>query len=172
MTRKVAIRPVESADQHAFTSAARRSRQLHRPWASVPCDDSAFERYLLRFDGKHNFGFVVVLAQSQELVGAVNLTNVVYGHFRSGYLGYFAFKGYEGRGYMKTGLSLVVRHAFRKLGLHRVEANIQPNNVASIALARSCGFSKEGYSPAYLRIGGKWCDHERWAVVRGRRKAV
>lgn len=64
---------------------------------------------------------------------------------------------------------MVVRHAFRELGLHRVEANIQPGNLASIALVRSCGFSKEGYSPSYLKLGGRWRDHERWALVRGRR---
>jgi len=52
------------------------------------------------------------------------------------------------------------------LRLHRLEANIQPENVASIALARTCGFNKEGYSPAYLKIGGRWRDHERWAIVR------
>jgi len=113
-----------------------------------------------------------VLPESAELAGAINLTNLVYGVFQSGYLGYFAFKGHEGRGHMKRGLSLVVRHAFRELGLHRLEANIQPGNIASIALVRACGFSKEGYSPAYLKIGGRWCDHERWALVRGRSNAA
>ena len=107
-----------------------------------------------------------MLTATGELVGAINLTNIVYGVFKSGYLGYFVFKGHEGRGFMKRGLSLVVRHAFRELGLHRLEANIQPSNVSSIALVQSCGFSKEGYSPAYLKIGGKWRDHERWALVR------
>ena len=64
---------------------------------------------------------------------------------------------------MREGLQAVVRHAFGKLGLHRVEANIQPDNSASIALVRSCGFSQEGYSPRYLKIAGRWRDHERWA---------
>lgn len=165
----IALRAVEPRDLQAFTAAARQSRKFHRPWTTAPCDDAAFERYLARFDGKHNFGFVLSLASTDELAGAINITNVVYGVFQSGHLGYFAFKGYEGRGYMKRGLSLVARHAFRELGLHRLEANIQPGNVSSIALVRSCGFSKEGYSPAYLKIGGKWRDHERWALIRGLR---
>jgi ribosomal-protein-alanine N-acetyltransferase len=168
----IAVRAVESTDLHAFTAAARRSRQLHRPWTTAPCDAAAFDRYLARFDSRHNFGFVVSLTATGELVGAINLTNVVYGVFKSGYLGYFAFKGHEGRGYMKRGLSLVTRHAFRELGLHRLEANIQPSNVSSIALVRSCGFSKEGYSPAYLKLRGKWRDHERWALVRGLKSAA
>lgn len=171
MSPGIAIRPVAAADEQAFVAAARQSRLLHRPWTTAPCDEAAFVRYLARFDGKANFGFVVVLAATGELVGAINLTNVVYGAFRSGYLGYFAFKGQEGRGRMKRGLALVVRHAFRELGLHRVEANIQPGNLASLALVRACGFSQEGYSPAYLEIRGRWCDHERWARVRGRAQA-
>jgi len=172
MTRTIAIRLISALEEGTFIAAANRSRPLHHPWTTAPCDKAAFSRYLARFDGQSHFGFVVVLKATGELVGAVNLTNIVYGAFRSGYLGYFAFTGYEGRGYMKAGLSLVVQHAFRKLRLHRLEANIQPGNLASIALVRACGFSKEGYSPAYLKIGGRWRDHERWALVHGRTNAV
>jgi ribosomal-protein-alanine N-acetyltransferase len=171
MSRTIAIRPVSAVDKGAFVAAAIRSRRLHRPWTTAPCDGAAFDRYLARFDAHSHLGFVVVFKATDELVGAIHLTNVVYGAFRSGYLGYFAFTGHEGRGHMKQGLSLVVQHAFHKLRLHRLEANIQPGNLASIALVRTCGFSKEGYSPAYLKIGGRWRDHERWALVRGRTHA-
>jgi ribosomal-protein-alanine N-acetyltransferase len=66
---------------------------------------------------------------------------------------------------MTEGVRQVVRHAFKELGLHRLEANMQPKNHASIALARACGFSHEGYSPQYLKSRGRWRDHERWAIV-------
>lgn len=158
------IRRVTAADEEAFTAAARHSRTLHRPWVAAPCDAAAFTRYLARFDGHAHHGFIV--EASGELAGAINLTNIVLGAFRSGYLGYFAFQGFEGRGLMTQGLNAVVRLAFKDLGLHRVEANIQPGNLASIALARRCGFALEGYSPRYLKIAGRWRDHERWARVR------
>jgi len=161
----VAIRPVREEDGAVFTAAARASRKLHRPWVSAPCDAEAFARYLARFDGQAHHGFVIVDADG-HLAGAINLTNIVMGAFRSGYLGYFAFAGCEGRGLMTQGLNGVVRHAFKDLGLHRVEANIQPGNTASIALARRCGFQLEGYSPNYLKIAGRWRDHERWARVK------
>jgi ribosomal-protein-alanine N-acetyltransferase len=73
--------------------------------------------------------------------------------------------GQERQGFMREGLRAVTRHAFNRLGLHRLEASIQPGNAASIALARSCGFAKEGYSPRYLKLGGRWRDHERWAIL-------
>ncbi len=59
----------------------------------------------------------------------------------------------------------MTRHAFRELGLHRLEANIQPSNESSIALVRSCGFKKEGYSPAYLKLGGKWRDQDEPVIM-------
>jgi ribosomal-protein-alanine N-acetyltransferase len=62
-------------------------------------------------------------------------------------------------------MNLVLRHAFLKLKLHRVEANIQPQNERSIRLVKRCGFRYEGFSPRYLKIGGKWRDHERWALL-------
>jgi ribosomal-protein-alanine N-acetyltransferase len=159
------IRAITAGDEAAFIAAARASRKLHGSWVSPPRDAAAFARYLARFDGTAHHGFVV--ESDGELAGAINLTNIVMGAFRSGYLGYFAFEGFEGRGLMTLGLNAVVRHAFKDLGLHRVEANIQPGNTASVALAKRCGFELEGYSPKYLKIAGRWRDHERWARVRG-----
>jgi ribosomal-protein-alanine N-acetyltransferase len=112
-----------------------------------------------------NHGFLVCDADKGFIVGIANVTNVALGPCRSGYLGYYVFSGFERKGFMRAGLLQVVRHAFKSLGLHRLEANIQPANLASIALVKSCGFSKEGYSPRYLKIGGRWRDHERWAIL-------
>lgn len=95
----------------------------------------------------------------------MNLSQIVRGNFRSAYLGYYAGGPYAGRGYMTEAIGLLLRHAFGPLKLHRVEANIQPGNLASVALVRRAGFVKEGYSPRYLKICGRWRDHERWAIT-------
>ena len=71
----------------------------------------------------------------------------------------------NGRGLMSEAVSLAVSYAFRELGLHRLEANIQPGNTPSRALAGRLGFRQEGFSPRYLKIGGEWRDHERWAIL-------
>ena len=99
------------------------------------------------------------------MVGVINLSNLIRGGFHNAFLGYYSFLPYAGKGLMYEGMRLVLRHAFRKLKLHRLEANIQPGNRASIALARKCGFVREGFSRRYLKIYGRWKDHERWAIL-------
>jgi ribosomal-protein-alanine N-acetyltransferase len=105
------------------------------------------------------------LVTRNELAGAININEIVRGNFRSGYLGYYVFVPHNRRGYMTTGLRTVVSRAFRQLRLHRLEANIQPDNEASRRLVKCLGFKLEGFSPRYLKIAGKWRDHERWAVT-------
>jgi ribosomal-protein-alanine N-acetyltransferase len=67
---------------------------------------------------------------------------------------------------ISQGVRFACRYAFERLRLHRLEANIQPENLASKRLAMNCGFHYEGYSPKMLKYGGKWRDHERWARLR------
>jgi len=127
-----------------------------------------FAAFIQRMVPLINYCFLVCTSEGDQPAGVINITNVVLDPFRSGYLSYFAFAGFERRGLMQKSLIAVVRRAFRKLRLHRLEANIQPANRASNALARSCGFKREGYSPRYLKINGRWRDHERWAILASR----
>jgi ribosomal-protein-alanine N-acetyltransferase len=98
-------------------------------------------------------------------VGALELSQIVMGVFRSAYLGYYLGAPYAGQGLMSEAIALVLTHAFTEMGLHRVEANIQPDNTASLALVAKLGFVREGYSRRYLKIRGRWRDHERWAIL-------
>lgn len=104
-------------------------------------------------------------AGDEDLVGYFSLGEIVRGALNSALLGYWGVLPHTSRGYMSAGMELLLRHAFRATRLHRLEANIQPENRASIALARSAGFRQEGFSPRYLKIGGRWRDHERWAIT-------
>jgi ribosomal-protein-alanine N-acetyltransferase len=142
----------------------KRSHKLHGHWVSPPRTEKAFDKSLERLGSKANVGYWV-LSESGELAGVININEIVRGSFRSGYLGYYAFAPHNGRGYMTTGLRTVVSRAFRQLRLHRLEANIQPDNEASRRLVKRLGFKLEGYSPRYLKIAGQWRDHERWAVT-------
>jgi ribosomal-protein-alanine N-acetyltransferase len=151
-----------------FVAAVRRSRTLHGRWVKPPATSAAFRAYVRRLRRPTHEGYLVCLRDSNALVGVVNVSEIVRGAFRSGYLGYYAFRPYERQGLMTEGLRLVVRDAFRRLGLHRLEANVQPGNHASIRLVRRLGFRREGYSPGYLKIEGQWRDHERWALRAAR----
>jgi ribosomal-protein-alanine N-acetyltransferase len=147
-----------------FLAAVAESRALHGRWVRPPATAAEYARYLRYIRGDRNAGHVICTADG-ELAGVINLTEMVLGSFRSGYLGYYAFAAQAGQGYLRHGLALVADRAFRQYGLHRVEANIQPENVRSKGVVASLGFSCEGYSPRYLKIAGRWRDHERWALT-------
>src|SRR5262245_7246112 len=113
-----------------FLAAVARSRKLHHPWVTPPGTPEAFDRYLKRYDGSAHIAFWIRVEEG-ELAGAIHINEIVRGIFQSGYLGYFAFVPQHEHGYMTEGLRAAVSHAFRKLKLHRLEANIQPANEAS-----------------------------------------
>jgi [ribosomal protein S5]-alanine N-acetyltransferase len=141
------------------------SQRLHRPWLTAPHTAQHFRDLLSRARKPTHESFFVCLVRTNELVGVINLNEIVRGLFQSAYLGYYAFEPFAGEGYMTEGLSLVLDEAFGTLGLNRLEANVQPRNKRSSRLISRLGFRLEGFSPRYLKIGGRWCDHERWAVL-------
>ncbi|MFE2495789.1 GNAT family N-acetyltransferase [Streptomyces scopuliridis] len=160
------VRAYRSEDADEFTSRVRESQELHRPWLFPPADAEAYAGYAGRFtEDPSREGYLVCDGDDGGIAGFVNINNIVHGAFRCGALGYGAFAHAAGRGLMTEGLGLVVRHAFGPLGLHRLEANVQPTNTASLALVRRVGFRLEGYSPDFLHIDGAWRDHERWAIT-------
>lgn len=97
-------------------------------------------------------------------MGVMNLSQIFRGSFQSAYLGYWVGAEFASQGIMTQALRILLDYVFRELKLHRVEANIQPENAASIRLVRRCGFELEGYSPRYLKIRNRWRDHQRWAL--------
>lgn len=153
------------ADAEEFIAAARESAALHRPWVTAPDTPERFTAYLNRTAREDQAGYLIRHRACGGLVGYVNINNIVRGALRSGYLGYASFLSHARRGLMAAGLAAVVTDAFTGLGLHRLEANIQPDNAPSLNLVSRLGFRREGFSPRYLMIDGQWRDHERWTVL-------
>ena len=164
--RRVVLRRVTRADRQAVLGMNRASRALHHPWVSPPVTHIAFDRWAARWDSPDYLSLAVCGRGDGVLVGIVSVSHVVLGPLRSAYLGYYANAARAGRGLMSEGLGLALRHCFDALGLHRVEANIQPGNRASRRLVQRLGFKREGYSRRYLKILGRWRDHERWALLK------
>jgi [ribosomal protein S5]-alanine N-acetyltransferase len=163
--RRVYLRSPRRSDRPEFISLMRASRAFHRPWASAPADEERFNAYLDDARREDFEAMIVCRTDDDAIVGFFNLSQIARGSLQSAYVGYAVGKPYAGHGYMREGLELVLRNAFLNLRLHRIEANIQPDNTASLALARGAGFRREGFSPRYLKIGGRWRDHERWAIL-------
>jgi ribosomal-protein-alanine N-acetyltransferase len=165
MNSRVVIKQVSFADGAELVAANLASMALHEPWVYPLRDFAGFQAYLARSDGARSFGFIVRERASGHIAGVVNINEIVRGLFQSGYLGYYGMAGFAGRGLMREAVALVVTYAFDVAGLHRLEANIQPDNEPSRRLVKRLGFRQEGYSPRYLKIGGEWRDHERWAML-------
>jgi ribosomal-protein-alanine N-acetyltransferase len=165
LSSRVYIRSPALSDQREFVASARASQTLHHPWTVAPSTPLQFRTYVERMAQPGNASLLICRRDNDQIVGVVNVTNIVLGLFRSAYLSYYAFAGHESQGFMREGILAVIRYAFHSLKLHRLEANVQPSNAKSLNLVKRCGFSKEGYSPRYLKIGGRWRDHERWAIL-------
>ncbi len=165
MDPRVYLRTPVRTDQAEFLTLMRASRSFHRPWATAPTDEERFAAYLADAQRPDFEAMLLCRLEDEAILGFFNLSQIVRRGLQSAYLGYAVGKPFAGHGYMREGIQLVLRRAFVTLRLHRVEANIQPGNRASIALAHGAGFRREGFSPRYLKIGGRWRDHERWAIL-------
>jgi [ribosomal protein S5]-alanine N-acetyltransferase len=162
---RVIVRPVASRDQSEFLDLVAASVDLHHPWMSLPATPQQFHAHLTRYERPDDASLLICVRDTGAIAGLANISNIIRGRFQNGSLSYAAFAPTAGQGYMSEGLALVLRHAFQQLRLHRLEANIQPGNHASLKLVQRLGFRREGYSPGMLFIDGAWRDHERWAIT-------
>jgi [ribosomal protein S5]-alanine N-acetyltransferase len=167
-SRRVMLRPPTAGDREEFKALVRGSRRFLAPYASPPAHDKGFDAYLVRCGQEDYAGRLLCRIEDARIIGVFNVSQIIRKNFHSAFLGYWVGAEFAGKGYMTEGLNLLLREVFTTLGLHRIEANIQPANLPSKALAKRCGFVKEGFSERYLKIGGRWRDHERWAITKER----
>jgi ribosomal-protein-alanine N-acetyltransferase len=160
---RVFLRQPAASDEAELVALMRASRRLHAPWVSPPKDGAAFRVFLARGRRPNALALLACHLDGGAILGVFQLHEIVRDALQGACLSYYAGAPYARQGYMTEGMELVLRHAFRHLRLHRLEAAIQPGNLASIALVRRCGFALEGFSPRYLKIRNRWRDHQRWA---------
>lgn len=164
---KFTIRPPEKNDSGEFLKLVDLSKSIHQPWVSPPSTEIAFKKLLSRNNESNAASFLICeTTNKKKIAGVINLNEMVYGALQSAYLGYYAMIDHIGSGAMQSGLAQLIDHAFTSLNLHRLEANIQPENKHSIDLIRRLNFREEGFSPNYLFINEKWRDHCRFALTK------
>jgi [ribosomal protein S5]-alanine N-acetyltransferase len=163
--KRVVLRSPVKSDCAEFVTVNRRSREFNRRRASPPATVQQFEAFMKRSSQADAVCLLICRATDGAIMGSIVLSQIFYGGFQSAYLGYQIGEEFAGQGYMTEAVQLMLRHTFVNLKLHRLEANIQPGNTPSIALVKRAGFTREGYSRRYLKICGRWRDHERWAIL-------
>ena len=164
----VHIRRLKASDEKIFMAHIRHSRELHRSWVKVPTSAKAFQRYVHEMNTADDQAYVAIRTDTHDMVGVVELQDIFRGDFQNAYLIYYGFAEQLQQGFMRNAVQQVIAKAFGPMKLHRLEANVQTDNLASIALLKACGFEKEGLSPKFLRKNGEWRDHERWARLNDR----
>ena len=167
------LRPLRLRD----ASDWRATRMANRAWlerweATTPgvVNDDTSRGYLeairsLRREARLGLCFPLVLVFEGRFAGQVTVGAITRGSANSAYLGYWIAERLAGRGIMPTALALVVDHCFGPAGLHRVEANIRPENAASQRVVEKLGFRLEGTRERYIHIAGAWRDHLSYALT-------
>lgn len=172
--RRVGLAYPIASDRDEFVRVRRESRGFHEPWEPIPPEgfdaygDDGFDRELATARTEGREGLLVIRVADGAIVGRIAFNQIIRGPLQQCFLGYWIGAAYGGQGLMREGIGLALVHAFERLGLHRVEANIQPSNGPSIGVVLANGFVREGFSVRYLQIAGNWADHERWAIWRER----
>jgi [ribosomal protein S5]-alanine N-acetyltransferase len=159
-------RPLSLDDAAALTAIVREDRDFLAPWEpsrteSWFTEDGQREEIRVKLEQQAR-GLVVphvVLDDDDEVVGRINLNNVVRGAFESCSVGYSIRAAANGRGHATAAVAAMLRVAFGELGLHRVEAGTLVHNAASQRVLERNGFVRFGLAPQYLRIAGRWQDH-------------
>ena len=160
------LRPPRASDYREYAAAMKKNTAPPNRWINGFKGKAQFNEYLRDLNADNFFRFLVYRREDCAILGMISLFHIIRRSLQSGCVGYVITAPHLRQGYATEALQLVLDFAFKNLKLHRVEANIHPDNTASIALVRRAGFTREGCSRRYLKIRGQWLDHERWAILR------
>jgi len=172
-SRSTYIKRLELDDAPMMLDLRARNEEFLRPWEPVKPRDYLtlamqrleIERTTADWGADRGYAFGIFVAASDELVGRIALSNVVRGAWQNATLGYFVGREYNGLGHCTDAVALTVEFAFDGARLHRVQAATMLHNAASIKVLERNGFSFEGVARNYLRINGRWEDHNVYSLT-------
>ena len=175
----VGVRPLRTRDGAAWVEARQRNQGWLTPWEGTPETQvwaswqdrhsaAVYAAMLRSFRRETRAGRLLAFGITVDgrLAGQVTVSGIVRGAFDSGTVGYWVDSAVAGRGIAPVALALVVDHCFGSARLHRVEANVRPENTASRRVLDKLGFREEGLHRGYLHIDGAWRDHLSYALTR------
>ena len=166
----VSIRVVKVKDAKKLERLILGNREWLRPWeATNPSGPNTFEiksqvRGLIRQMKEHQ-GLPFVIEYQGEIVGQLNVSNILFGSVSSAILGYWIAPEFAGKQITPTAVALAIDYLLTVVGLHRVEIDIRPENKASLRIVEKLGLRFEGTKERFIHINGQWCDHYVFAVT-------
>jgi ribosomal-protein-alanine N-acetyltransferase len=169
----VCLRYPTMQDYAAWAELRALSRQHLTPWEPQWARDeltrSSFRRRLraIQREARDELGYAYfIFAETPlRLVGGLNISNVRRGIAQAASIGYWIGAPYAGRGLMTDAVRASVSFAFSTLRLNRLEAACLPSNAASMRVLHKAGFRLEGRARQYLKIDGRWQDHNLYALL-------
>ena len=168
---RIGMRPLRLRDAKEWRTVRMRNAEWLRPWEATSPDPAAdapptYSAMVRRLRGEAREGRTLpfVVTYDDELVGQLTVGGITWGSLRSAYIGYWIDRRFAGRGITPTAVAMATDHCFAT-GLHRIEINIRPENVASRRVVEKLGFRSEGMRPSYLHIDGDWRDHLSYALT-------
>ncbi len=170
----VGLRPLRVRDAAVLRRTRVRNADWLRPWEpthpEMPLQTSNLTPYVamlqaIRREARQGISMPWAITYNGEFAGQLTVSAIVWGSARSAQVGYWIDSSYAGRGVTPTAVALAVDHSFFTVGLHRIEANIRPENRASRRVAEKLGFREEGLRKRQLHIDGAWRDHICYALT-------
>ena len=172
----VGLRPIRQRDQRDWRSVSVRNRDWLRPWEATvppplpgrPAPSRPSFRQMVRFlrrEASAGRMLPFVVTYQGRLVGQLTVGGITWGSMCSANIGYWVDEAVAGHGIIPTAVALAVDHCFQRIGLHRIEVCIRPENLPSRRVAEKLGFREEGLRPRYLHIDGDWRDHLVYALT-------
>jgi [ribosomal protein S5]-alanine N-acetyltransferase len=167
----ITLRKLSRLDYPVLNRLLHEDREWLEPWeATTPGIRRALDvKWLVRSliaQSKEGFGIAFVIEYQGEVVGQLNVANILHGSVSSGTIGYWISKDYAGRNITPTAVALAIDHLFSEVGLHRVEIDIRPENAASLRVVQKLGLRQEGTKLRYIHIDGAWRDHHVFAITQ------
>jgi len=173
-TERLVLRTLDKSYAGLVADYYSRNKDFLRQWISLREDSFYTEEFQQKqleedlakaSDNKSLRLWIFKKDQEDKVIGTVAFNNIILGHFLSCHIGYRLDKDQVNRGYITEAAGRAIKAMFDDYGLHRIEADIMPNNIPSMMVARKLGFVEEGLLNKYMKINGEWQDHLRMALI-------
>lgn len=171
---EIVLRPARIRDRATWNNVRAENKDWLSPWEAtlprVPEDSLNYENNIgppsffkmvrtLNREARAGRSYSFLIWHHENLIGQITMGGVMYGALRGAHVGYWIDRNYSNRGFTTQSVKLVSGFGFSQLGLHRIEINVRPENIASCRVAEKAGFLREGERKAFLHIDGGWRDH-------------